>query len=57
MLADPDTITITLVFDFEFSNAMPVQFACDVPWCLTSRHIQLETVHLVIFLHQQHTPP
>ncbi|KAH8702979.1 hypothetical protein GQ44DRAFT_783020 [Phaeosphaeriaceae sp. PMI808] len=34
MLADPDTLRITAVLDFEFTNAMPVQFAYDPPWWL-----------------------
>ncbi|KAF6784865.1 phosphotransferase enzyme family protein [Colletotrichum sojae] len=31
MVLDPDTLTITGVFDFEFTNAMPAQFARDPP--------------------------
>ena len=31
MLADPDTLRITAVLDFEFTNAMPAQFTCDPP--------------------------
>ncbi|KAH8691774.1 hypothetical protein GQ44DRAFT_744697 [Phaeosphaeriaceae sp. PMI808] len=34
MLADPDTLRITAVLDFEFTNAMPAQFAYDPPWWL-----------------------
>jgi hypothetical protein len=34
MLAHPDTLCITAVLDFEFSNAMPAQFAYDPPWWL-----------------------
>ena len=34
MLIDPKTLRITAVFDFEFTNAMPAQFAYDVPWWL-----------------------
>lgn len=34
MLAEPETIKITAVLDFEFTNAMPAQFAWDVPWWL-----------------------
>lgn len=32
MLADPATLRITAVLDFEFTNAMPAQFAYDPPW-------------------------
>ncbi len=34
MLVDPKTLRITAVFDFEFTNTMPAQFAYDVPWWL-----------------------
>ncbi|KAL9114568.1 MAG: hypothetical protein Q9187_007447 [Circinaria calcarea] len=34
MLADPTTFQITAVLDFEFTNAMPAQFAYDPPWWL-----------------------
>ncbi|KAG9770220.1 hypothetical protein ABEF93_006323 [Exophiala dermatitidis] len=34
MLVDPETYRITAVFDFEFTNAMPAQFAYDPPWWL-----------------------
>ncbi|KAI1370797.1 hypothetical protein F4677DRAFT_344373 [Hypoxylon crocopeplum] len=34
MLADPRTMRITAVLDFEFTNAMPAQFAYDLPWWL-----------------------
>jgi hypothetical protein len=34
MLADPDTLRITAVLDFEFANSMPSQFAYDPPWWL-----------------------
>ncbi|KAL2417785.1 hypothetical protein ABEF95_000272 [Exophiala dermatitidis] len=34
MLVDPETFRITAVFDFEFTNAMPAQFAYDPPWWL-----------------------
>lgn len=34
MLVDPKTLRITAVIDFEFTNAMPAQFAYDVPWWL-----------------------
>ncbi|KAL6712090.1 hypothetical protein ACN47E_003133 [Coniothyrium glycines] len=34
MLADPDTLRITAVLDFEFANTMPAQFAHDPPWWL-----------------------
>lgn len=34
MLADPETLLITAVIDFEFTNAMPAQFAQDPPWWL-----------------------
>jgi hypothetical protein len=34
MLADPETLKVTAVLDFEFTNAMPAQFAYDPPWWL-----------------------
>ncbi|KAM5352641.1 hypothetical protein ACJ41O_005363 [Fusarium nematophilum] len=34
MLVDPETLKITAVLDLEFTNAMPSQFAYDVPWWL-----------------------
>lgn len=34
MLADPETYTITADLNFEFSNALPAQFAYDPPWWL-----------------------
>ena len=34
MLVDPDTLRITAVLDFEFTNTMPAQFAHDPPWWL-----------------------
>jgi hypothetical protein len=34
MLADPETLQITAVLDFEFTNTMPAQFAYDPPWWL-----------------------
>ncbi|KAH6717036.1 hypothetical protein BKA61DRAFT_631057 [Leptodontidium sp. MPI-SDFR-AT-0119] len=34
MLVDPKTLQITAVLDFEFTNAMPAQFAYDPPWWL-----------------------
>ncbi len=34
MLVDPETMRITAVLDFEFTNAMPAQFANDLPWWL-----------------------
>ncbi len=34
MLVDPDTLRITAVLDFEFTNTMPAQFAYDPPWWL-----------------------
>lgn len=34
MLMDPDTMEITAVVDWEFTNAMPVQFSHDPPWWL-----------------------
>lgn len=34
MLVDPDTLRITAVLDFEFTNAMPAQFTYDPPWWL-----------------------
>lgn len=37
MLIDPDTLRITAVFDFEFTNSMPAQFIYDPPWWLLLR--------------------
>jgi len=34
MLVNPETLRITAVLDVEFTNAMPAQFAYDVPWWL-----------------------
>ncbi|KAM0268991.1 hypothetical protein ACHAPA_004592 [Fusarium lateritium] len=34
MLVNPKTLQITAVLDFEFTNAMPAQFANDLPWWL-----------------------
>ncbi|KAI9704074.1 MAG: hypothetical protein M1836_006935 [Candelina mexicana] len=34
MLADPKTLRITALLDFEFTNTMPAQFAYDPPWWL-----------------------
>ncbi|KAF2865013.1 kinase-like domain-containing protein [Massariosphaeria phaeospora] len=34
MLVDPDTLRITAVLDFEFTNSQPSQFAYDPPWWL-----------------------
>ncbi|KAL2759267.1 hypothetical protein ACRALDRAFT_1060627 [Sodiomyces alcalophilus JCM 7366] len=34
MLVHPDTLQITAVLDFEFTNAMPAQFTYDPPWWL-----------------------
>ncbi|GJC92663.1 LOW QUALITY PROTEIN: phosphotransferase [Colletotrichum higginsianum IMI 349063] len=38
MLVDPETLRITAVLDLEFTNAMPAQFAEDVPWWLLLQH-------------------
>ncbi|KAI9745902.1 MAG: hypothetical protein M1818_000583 [Claussenomyces sp. TS43310] len=32
MLVNPETLRITAVLDFEFTNTMPAQFAYDAPW-------------------------
>ncbi|KAJ5382867.1 hypothetical protein N7517_000778 [Penicillium concentricum] len=32
MLIDPETLQITVVLDFEFTNAMPAEFTYDPPW-------------------------
>ncbi|KAK7415186.1 hypothetical protein QQZ08_012414 [Neonectria magnoliae] len=44
MLADPNTLQITAVLDFEFTNAMPAQYLHDVPsWLLlASPHCWLD---------------
>ncbi|KAH6973840.1 hypothetical protein BKA56DRAFT_676485 [Ilyonectria sp. MPI-CAGE-AT-0026] len=44
MLADPETLQITAVLDFEFTNAMPAQYLHDMPlWLLlASPHCWLE---------------
>ncbi|KAJ8604141.1 hypothetical protein MRB53_041939 [Persea americana] len=34
MLIDPETLKISAVLDFEFTNAMPAQFTYDPPWWL-----------------------
>ncbi|KAK0111529.1 hypothetical protein ONS95_001883 [Cadophora gregata] len=34
MLVNPETLHITAVLDFEFTNTMPAQFAYDPPWWL-----------------------
>ena len=34
MLVNPETLRITAVLDFEFTNAMPAQFTYDPPWWL-----------------------
>jgi hypothetical protein len=34
MFAHPETLRITAVLDFEFTNTMPAQFAYDPPWWL-----------------------
>lgn len=34
MLVDPETFRITAILDWEFTNAMPAQYAYDVPWWL-----------------------
>lgn len=38
MLADPETLRITAVLDLEFTNALPAQYAYDVPWWLLLRN-------------------
>ncbi|KAK2042445.1 hypothetical protein LZ31DRAFT_623523 [Colletotrichum somersetense] len=37
MLVDSETLQITAVLDFEFTNAIPAQYAYDVPWWLLLR--------------------
>lgn len=34
MLVNPETLSITAVLDFEFTNAMPAKFTYDPPWWL-----------------------
>lgn len=38
MLADPRTMCITALLDFEFTNVMPAQYAYDLPWSLILGH-------------------
>lgn len=38
MLVNPETLRITAVLDFEFTNAMPAQYAYDLPWWLLLEH-------------------
>ncbi|KAH8669290.1 hypothetical protein BGZ61DRAFT_364318 [Ilyonectria robusta] len=37
MLINPNTLRITAVLDFEFTNSMPAQFMYDPPWWLLLR--------------------
>lgn len=37
MLINPDTLRITAVLDFEFTNSMSAQFTYDAPWWLLLR--------------------
>ncbi|KAG9229911.1 hypothetical protein BJ875DRAFT_537459 [Amylocarpus encephaloides] len=37
MLVNPETMEITALLDFEFTNVMPAQFAYDLPWWLLLR--------------------
>lgn len=37
MLIDPDTLRITALLDFEFTNSMPAQYTYDPPWWLLLR--------------------
>ncbi|KJZ77389.1 hypothetical protein HIM_03113 [Hirsutella minnesotensis 3608] len=37
MLIDPNSLRITAVLDFEFTNSMPAQFISDPPWWLLLR--------------------
>ncbi|CAG9946349.1 unnamed protein product [Clonostachys rosea f. rosea IK726] len=37
MLIDPNTLRITTLLDFEFTNSMPAQFVYDPPWWLLIR--------------------
>ncbi|KAK2751665.1 phosphotransferase enzyme family protein [Colletotrichum kahawae] len=52
MLVDPDTLEITAVLDFEFTNALPAQYVYDVPWWLLLRRpiILLEKMTMEEFL-------
>ncbi|KAI8271284.1 phosphotransferase enzyme family protein [Colletotrichum sp. SAR11_239] len=52
MLVDPETLQITAVLDFEFTNALPAQYAYDVPWWLLLRRpiILLEKMTMEEFL-------
>lgn len=38
MLVDPETLRITAVLEFEFTNAIPAQHVYDVPWWLLLEH-------------------
>jgi hypothetical protein len=42
MLINPETMEITALLDFEFTNVMPAQFAYDLPWWLILRQPGIE---------------
>jgi hypothetical protein len=42
MLVNPETMEITALLDFEFTNVMPAQFAYDLPWWLILRQPGIE---------------
>ena len=42
MLINPETMEITALLDFEFTNVMPAQFAYDLPWWLILRDPGIE---------------
>lgn len=54
MLIDPNTLRITAVLDLEFTNSMPAQFTCDLPWWLLLRgpDVWLDCNSLAEFLAQ-----
>ena len=42
VLINPETMKITALLDFEFTNVMPAQFAYDLPWWLILREPGIE---------------
>jgi hypothetical protein len=52
MLIDPETLRITAILDFEFTNAMPAEFTYDPPWwlLLSGPEMRLERCAMEEFL-------